>query len=442
MLLMSLYELIARKRNGLQLTPTEIKYIIDQYTLDKIPDYQISALLMAIYFQGLNDQETRALTESMLQSGKQINLKQIPGIKVDKHSTGGVGDKVSIILAPIVAAAGVPVPMISGRGLGHTGGTLDKLESIPGFKTDLDIEEFIENIRNHGVCISGQSEKLVPADRKLYALRDVTATIESVPLVVASILSKKLAEGIDALVLDVKTGKGAFMSDRSRAEELAARMIRVGEESGVRTVAFITSMEEPLGYRIGNWIEIEECIQALQNEGPDDLMEVTHCLAGAMIHLGGKADSFESGQRQSRKMITTGKAWKKFLEMVKAQGGDISYLEHPEHYKASPENEKFHAEKDGYIETLDAYQIGMASVLLGAGRQEVKDSIDPRAGIILHKKTGDKVRRGDAIMTLFADNPGKIEAGMGRIQNPVSYTERKPESRPLILNYMDKATVK
>jgi pyrimidine-nucleoside phosphorylase len=232
------------------------------------------------------------------------------------------------------------------------------------------------------------------------------------------------------------------MSDRSRAEELAARMIRVGEEAGVRTVAFITSMEEPLGYRIGNWIEIEECIQALQNKGPDDLMEVTHCLAGAMIDLGGKADSFEAGERQSRKMITTGKAWEKFLEMVKAQGGDISYLEHPEKYKASTENQEFHADKDGHIEAMDAYQIGMASVLLGAGRQAVEDSIDPVAGIILHKKTGDTVRKGDAIMTLFADKPDKIEAGMSRIKNSVYYTERKPENRPLILNYMDKTTVK
>lgn len=438
---MSFYQLIARKRNGGTLSPSEIKQIIAEYTSGKIPDYQMSAFLMAIYFQGLNDLETRALTENMLHSGEVIDLTDIPGMKVDKHSTGGVGDKVSIILAPIVAVAGVPVPMISGRGLGHTGGTLDKLESIPGFRTNFNAVEFKAILKNHGLCLSGQSKNLVPADSKLYALRDVTATVESIPLVVASILSKKLAEGIDALVLDVKTGSGAFMTEPAMAEELASQLIRVGEDAGVRTVAYLTSMEEPLGFKIGNWLEILECIDALHGKGPDDLMELTHRLAGTMIHLGGKAESTLAGIRISEEIVSSGKAWDKFLEIVKAQGGDISVVENPERSPFKAEKMSVKAEKSGYVAALNARDIGLASVLLGAGRQKVDDSIHPAAGIILHKKTGDQVREGEPLMTLYSGNKVHLEPALSKIRTAVTYSETRPPQKSVILKYMDKTAL-
>jgi pyrimidine-nucleoside phosphorylase len=438
---MSFYELIARKRNGLTISAAEIKNIIEDYTHDRIPDYQMSAFLMAVYFQGMNDTETHALTKSMLHSGETIDLRSIPGIKVDKHSTGGVGDKVSIILAPIVAAAGIPVPMISGRGLGHTGGTLDKLESIPGFKTDLTIREFVQNVKSQGLCLAGQSDTLVPADQKLYALRDVTATIESIPLVVASILSKKLAEGIDALVLDVKTGTGAFMQEKKRAQELAATMIRVGEEAGVRTVAIITSMEQPLGNNVGNWLEIVECIEAFHGKGPADLMELTHRLAGTMIQLGGKTESLEKGEALSRQMINSGKAWEKFMEMVQAQQGDENSLIYPQQYYQGAEKYVVKAERNGYVSEMNAHHIGMSSVLLGAGRSRVDDVVDPAAGIILHKKRGDFIKKDEPLMTLYASDSSKLESGLQKIIEAVTYSDEAPPEKPLILHYMDRDTL-
>lgn len=434
---MSLYELIRKKRNGLTLTGDEIRHVVNEYTNDNIPDYQMSALLMAIYFQGLSPEETQVLTQSMRYSGEVIDLSMIPGIKVDKHSTGGVGDKVSIILAPIVAAAGVTVPMISGRGLGHTGGTLDKLQSIPGFRTDLSRDEFIKQLQRVGCCIIGQSDNIVPADRKLYALRDVTATVESIPLVTASILSKKLAEGIDALVLDVKTGKGAFMSEPSQAEELARNMIRIGEEAAVNTVAYITGMDEPLGRKIGNWLEIEECIDALRGQGPDDLMENTFQLCGAMLHLGRKAASVEDGIRISKEMVDSGKAWEKFLEMTTAQGGDTRYIEEPGTYDKPKFTQPFLATGEGYISSLDAFEIGMGAVSLGAGRMKVDDRVDPGAGIVLHSKTGDRVKKGMPLMTLMAGNEERIRACSERLRNAVQYSPEPVEPAPLIRKYLD-----
>ena len=317
---MTVYELISKKRDGLELTDEEIAFIIDGFTKGNLPDYQMASFLMATYFQSMNDRETMSLTRSMLESGETVDLSEIPGIKVDKHSTGGVGDKVSIVLAPIVAAAGVPVPMISGRGLGHTGGTLDKLESIPGFRVDYSIAEYKEKIAKIGVCLIGQTPTLVPADKKMYALRDVTATIQAIPLITGSIMSKKLAEGIDALVLDVKTGKGAFMQSYENSVKLSKKLIAVGEQFGKPTIAYITNMNQPLGNKIGNWLEIEECIDALHGKGPADLMEITHQLGGTMIYLGGKTDSIEQGVTVSKEMIESGKAFDKFLQKKRVFG--------------------------------------------------------------------------------------------------------------------------
>jgi pyrimidine-nucleoside phosphorylase len=401
----------------------------------------MSAFLMAVYFKGMTDRETIALTEAMMQSGDIIDLSGLAIIKVDKHSTGGVGDKVSIILAPVVAAAGVPVPMISGRGLGHTGGTLDKLESIPGFKTAFTIKQFNEHVVKHGVCLAGQSDNLVPADRKIYALRDVTSTVESIPLVVSSILSKKLAEGINALVLDIKTGTGAFMSEQSKAEELATKLIQISENAGVRCLAYITGMNQPLGKTVGNWLEIVECIDALKGKGPDDLMQVTLQLAGAMIYLGGQAITIEEGKIQAQEIIESGKAWNKFLEIVQVQGGNISYIKNPTRYNITEIEETIGAQESGYIKSINAKNVGVASVNLGAGRQSLTDQIDPAAGIILHKKRGDFVKKGEPIFSIYANSKEKIARGINSLKNTVIFQKSIPPSEPTIIKYLDRENI-
>ncbi len=435
---MTAYEIISKKRDGIELSDEEIRFMVLGYTEGSIPDYQMSAFLMAVYFQGMSEQETQAITQTMLYSGEVLDLKDIPGVKVDKHSTGGVGDKVSIILAPIVAAAGVPVPMISGRGLGHTGGTLDKLESIPGFRVDYSIPEFRRKLEKVGTCLIGQTPTLAPADKKIYALRDVTATIQSIPLITASIMSKKLAEGIDALVLDVKTGRGAFMQKEEDAVRLARSLIDVGRQAGKPVIAYITNMDQPLGNKIGNWLEIVECINALQGDAPDDLMDLTHTLCGAMIYLGKKAATVEEGMKISQEMITSGKAWNKFLEIVEEQNGDRSFVEQPEKYPRAKYSAELTAKQSGYLTGMDALEFGLTAVTLGAGRQKAEDTIDPKAGIVLHRKIGDKTEAGETIAVLYSDKEAELKKAVDRLEKAVAVSHSPPDLTPLIRKKLDK----
>jgi len=435
---MTAYEIISKKRDGFELNEDEISFMVNGYAEGRIPDYQMSAWLMAVFLRGMNAQETMAVTKNMLYSGEVVNLDAVPGLKVDKHSTGGVGDKVSIILAPVVAAAGVPVPMISGRGLGHTGGTLDKLESIPGSRVDYSIKEYSDKIARLGTCLIGQTPDICPADKKMYALRDVTATIQSIPLITGSIMSKKLAEGIDALVLDVKTGRGAFMQDYDDSVALAKQLISVGEQFGKPTAAYITNMDEPLGRTVGNWLEIVECIDGLQGNGPDDLMEVTHQLCGAMIYLGKKARTIEEGVQISKDMISTGKAWQKFLDIVAEQNGDVHMVHHPQNYPQAKFSAEVTAKHNGYVKSIHSLEVGLTAVTLGAGRQKADDLIDPKAGIILHKKAGSSVKEGELLMTVYTDKEDVLTAAVERLGNAVTYTGRKPGVQPLILEFLDK----
>jgi pyrimidine-nucleoside phosphorylase len=433
---MTAYEIIIKKRNGDHLRPDEINHFIQEYLHNRIPDYQMSAFLMAVYFQGMDEGETKALIDSFLQSGKKISLQDIPGIKVGKHSTGGVGDKVSIILASIVAAAGVPVPMISGRGLGHTGGTLDKLSSIPGFRIDLDELKFRTIISEVGTCLIGQTADLVPADRRIYALRDVTGTIESHPLIAASILSKKLAEGSNALVLDIKCGNGAFMQSLSDAENLARVLINNGKRSGLQTVAYITNMDHPIGRAIGNWLEIRECIDCLRGEEIEDLMHITHQLAGTMICLGGKSDTIDEGVAISRDMITSGKAWLKFRNIVQAQGGEIRIIEHPETYPHSEYTLDINAESSGWVKSIGAREVGLSLIQLGGGRKKTDDEIDPKAGIVLHKKPGDPVKKGEKLFTLYTDAKKSIQPVSSRIKSVIQIVAGECAAPKLIYKFL------
>lgn len=436
---MTAYEIISKKRDGLQLSSAEINYFIKGYTENQIPDYQMSALLMAIFLQGMNKQESQALTDSYINSGRVLNLDHIPGVKVDKHSTGGVGDKISIILAPIVAAAGVYVPMISGRGLGHSGGTLDKLESIPGFQVDFTTKQFIQKLKKNGVCLIGQTSELAPADKKIYALRDVTATVQSIPLIGASIMSKKISEGIDALVLDVKTGVGAFMTDYKKSVKLAKTLIRIGEEAGKTTVAYITDMNNPLGNTVGNWLEIVECIDCLQNNGPDDLMELTHQLSGAMIYLGEKTNSIEAGVNKSKELIKNGKAWNKFLTIVREQGGDVKYLLNPDQYPTSKFCIDYLSPKDGWIESINAYDVGMTAVQLGAGRERSSDKIDSKAGIRFYCKSGRSVKKGEPLFTFYTDKKEMKEIALKKLISAIKISSKKKSPQKLIYKFIDKS---
>jgi pyrimidine-nucleoside phosphorylase len=429
--------LIRKKRDGKSLDSDEIEFLVRSYTDDEIPDYQMSAFLMAAYLRGLTDGEAAALTKSMLHSGVVLDLSYIPGNKVDKHSTGGVGDKLSLILAPIVASCGVPVPMISGRGLGHTGGTLDKLESIPGFTVDVTLERYLEILKKQNMVLVGQTEEVAPADKRLYALRDVTATVESIPLIAGSIMSKKLAEGIDALVLDVKFGSGAFMQEHTRAMELAKTLVGIGEEFGKRTIAYMTDMDQPLGYAIGNWLEVRESIDALQGDGPDDVMEITHLLAGTMIHLGGKAGTVQEGIEKSRGAIEDGSAWQKWLDIVAEQGGDTQMVKNPGLYPEAEYVKDVKAVAEGYIHSMNAYEIGMVSLELGAGRRAKEDRIDPAAGILLKKKAGDIVKKGETIARLYSNNSEEMDKFEQFFSDAISFSNTKPDKRQLITHQVD-----
>jgi len=431
---MTPYEIITHKRDGNVLEADEIDFFIREFNAGKIPDYQMTALLMAIFFQGMDHQETRSLTDAFIQSGSIIDLSDLPGAKADKHSTGGVGDKVSIVLAPIIAAAGVYVPMISGRGLGHTGGTLDKLESIPGFKIDYPIDGFKQILRETGACLIGQTKDLAPVDKKVYALRDVTATVPSIPLIAASIMSKKIASGIDSLVLDIKVGRGAFMRDEQAARQLAKTLIRIGVDYNKTTSAVLTAMNQPLGYAIGNWLEILECIDCLQDRGPGDLMEITICLAGIMLHQAGKVSTPKQGEKIAVSLIKEGRAWKKFIDIVRAQDGDVSFLEDT---GKNPESKKIvdvTAKQTGWIHSADALEIGLTAVSLGAGRMKTTDRIDPRAGILLKVKTGDYVEKDQPLARLYTDKPQILPDAIRRIENAITISEEKPVVEDLIID--------
>ena len=429
---MNTIELIKKKREKQKLSVDEINFLVGNYSKGKIPDYQFSSLLMAIYLNGMTVNETAALTESMLYSGTIINLDSISGAKVDKHSTGGVGDKTSLILAPIVAAAGVNVPMISGRGLGHTGGTLDKLDSIPGFRTDINLTQYKNIIKKCGMVLASQTKNIVPADKLMYALRDVTATVESIPLITGSIMSKKLAEGIDGLVLDIKTGSGAFMKELKDAKALAKSLISTAKAFDKNVIGMITDMNQPLGNYIGNWLEVVESVEALQGKIIPDLMSVTHKLAGAMIFLGGKATSISEGVEISKEMIKNGKAFDKFLEVIKLQKGNTSVIKDLSKYPKSKYSEKIFASKSGYLKAVDNYEVGMSALQLGAGRLTKDDIIEPKAGIIFNPKIGDKIKKGDLLATLFTDNRKSIDAAKSRLENSLSYN-RTTVPRPKLI---------
>lgn len=426
-------EIIIKKRNGITLSEEEIKFFVEGYLKGEIPDYQMSAFLMAVFFRGMNSDETVVLTKTMLYSGEVLDLSHIEGLKVDKHSTGGVGDKTSLIIAPIAAAAGVKVPMISGRGLGHTGGTLDKLESIPGFRTNLSKEEFINTLEKIGVCLIGQTKEIAPADKKIYALRDVTGTVESIPLICASIMSKKLAEGINGLVLDVKTGNGAFMKTLDDSENLAKNLKSISEAFGVKTIAYITNMNQPLGNYVGNWLEVYESVKILKDEVHNELTDLCHLLAGTMIYLGGKSSTVEDGIKLSKQMIETGKAYQKFLEIVEFQSGDVSFIENPEKYPEPKFKFEVKANRSGFISGMNSFEIGMLGIELGAGRMKYTDSIDPKAGFIFFKKIGDEVKSGEVIAEIRTDIE-KEEYFKQKFLKTIEFDDNKPKSEPLVFN--------
>jgi len=426
-------DLIQRKRDGEELSRQEIEYLVGGYTNGEIPDYQMSAFLMATFFAGMTDQEVRPLTELMMRSGRTVDLSGIPGIKVDKHSTGGVGDKTSLIVAPLAAAAGVVVPMMSGRALGHTGGTLDKLESIPGFRTNLSSEDFRKQLSELGLCFIGQTEELVPADRKLYALRDVTGTVESIPLIAASIMSKKLAEGIDALVLDVKVGSGAFMKKQVDARRLAQMMVGIGRNMDKRVQALITDMNQPLGYAIGNALEVMEASQTLQNAGPADLTKLSIELAARMIFLAKKAPSLEDSRRLAEQKLVDGSGYKKLKQVVQAQGGNAQALDKFELLPNATGMREITSPRAGYVSVIDAEDIGIASNMIGAGRDKKEEDIDPAVGIILEVKVGEKVDAGSVLCRIYHTREERVEEAAEMVEDAFRISAQKPDERELIL---------
>lgn len=420
-----MYDIIDRKKNGEELTKSEIEYFVGGFTRGEIPDYQASALLMAIWFCGMNDRELADLTLSMAHSGDMINLDAVDGFTVDKHSTGGVGDKTTLIVAPAVAACGGKVAKMSGRGLGFTGGTIDKLESIPGFNTSVGEKEFIDNVNKIGLCIAGQTGEIAPADKKIYALRDVTATVDSIPLIASSIMSKKLAAGSKGIVLDVKCGSGAFMKTYEDAKLLAEKMTAIGQRAGRKTVALITNMDIPLGRAVGNALEVKEAVKILKNEQKDELYEVSVALAAHMLSLVNSKDIYEC-EKMVRLAIENGSALEKLKEAVAAQGGDISYIDDTSKFIDASVCIEYKAEKGGYINKIDAQKIGRASVLLGAGREKKDDVIDFGAGIYLCKKTGDEVREGDTVARLYTNKNEYADSALAVIKEAFDYSQKKP----------------
>jgi pyrimidine-nucleoside phosphorylase len=426
-------DVIRKKRDGIELSRDEIESLVNAYTRGDIPDYQVSAWLMAVVLRGMTRAETAALTDAMLRSGEVLDLSSLPGKKVDKHSTGGVGDKISLVLAPLAAAAGVVVPMISGRGLGHTGGTLDKLEAIPGFNVNLPVAQLRHVLETCGCCMIGQTAEIAPADRKLYALRDVTGTVESPYLICASIMSKKLAEGIDALVLDVKTGSGAFMKSEKDAVFLAELMVETGERMGKQMVALITDMDQPLGNMIGNSLEVIEVVEILRGEGPEDLRQLCFELAGWMLHLGGASDTVEEGKEQSEKLIASGEALDKFRQMVELQGGDLRAIDDPKRLPQAGHTMTVFSPKDGFLASLQCEQVGTACVILGGGRERKEDSVDPSVGIVLHKKVGDAVTAGEPLATIYYNAEARVARARQLLEQSYQIADSPlKEKRPMI----------
>lgn len=426
-------DVIVKKRDGAPLTREEIRFFVDGVTQGTLPDYQASALLMAVLLRGMTAEETAWLTDAMVHSGVRVDLSDIPGLKVDKHSTGGVGDKTSLILAPLAAACGVPVPMMSGRGLGHTGGTLDKLESIPGFRVNLSLDEMKTALVRVGCAMIGQTAQIAPADKKLYALRDVTGTVESIPLISASIMSKKIAEGIDALVLDVKTGSGAFMKTEATSRRLAESLVSIGNASGVRTEAVITAMDTPLGRAVGNALEVIECLDVLKGGGPADLVDVSVELTARMLVLGRVARDRADAERQVRDAIQSGAGLDRFRRIVENQGGDPRIVEDESRMPHAPGRHTVRAEQRGFIARVDAELIGRASVALGAGRDRVEDAVDPAVGIVVRAKPGDEVGAGDAVLEIHYRDRSKLDAALALAARAVTTGENPPATAPLIV---------
>ncbi|MFT3840998.1 MAG: thymidine phosphorylase [Myxococcaceae bacterium] len=427
------YELIKAKRDGQALPPADIEAFIAAYTRGEVPDYQMSAMLMAIYFRGLSTPELSAWAGAMLHSGEVLDLSEVPGVKVDKHSTGGVGDKVSLSLAPLAAACGVKVPMISGRGLGHTGGTLDKLESIPGFRVDLDVANYRRLVREVGACLIGQTATLAPADKKLYALRDVTATVDCIPLIASSIMSKKLAEGIDALVLDVKVGSGAFMKKVEDARVLARTMISIGESMGKKIVALLTDMDQPLGKTVGNALEVVEAVEMLRGQAPADYTELTVALTAQMVLLAGEAKTEAEARARVLATVKDGSAEKKLCELVKAQGGDPSAITDLKKLPRAETTTPVPSPRAGFVARIDTEGVGLAAVALGAGRERTDSKIDPAVGFVLEKKVGEKVEAGEPLVTIHHRRGAALDDVKARLLKAYGVDERAPAARPLVL---------
>lgn len=439
---MRMYDLIEKKRDGFELDTDEIRYIISEYTNGNIPDYQMSAFLMAVYFRGMNKRETLELTMAMRDSGDILDLSGIDGIKVDKHSTGGVGDKASLVLGPMVAACGVPVAKMSGRGLGHTGGTIDKLESFEGYSTTLSEEKFITNVNNIKIAIAGQTANLASADKKIYALRDVTATVDNISLIASSIMSKKLASGADAIVLDVKTGSGAFMKEEKDAITLAQEMVSIGNGAGKDTIAVITDMDQPLGYAVGNALEVKEAIDTLNGNGPDDLMELCYVLGSYMLVAAGKAEDTDMARLMLEKVVEDKSALNKLAELVEAQGGDKSFVYETEKFPKPSIIMEVPSFETGFVEKIDTSDIGAVSLILGGGRETKESEIDLSVGVVLHKKVGDKVEQGENIATLYANDLDKLSLAKDRLLNAFCITVTPAKPQPLIKWIVGKNGVK
>ncbi|MBA2501321.1 MAG: thymidine phosphorylase [Pyrinomonadaceae bacterium] len=425
-------DVIRKKRDRGTLTKEEIRFFVRGVTTGEMSDYQSSALLMAIFLNGMNEEERLCLTEEMLRSGEVLNFSDVPKPKVDKHSTGGVGDKTSLIIAPLAAAAGLAVPMISGRGLGHTGGTLDKLEAIPGFRVGLTLAEFRQTLEGVGYAMMGQTKEIAPADKKLYALRDVTSTIECIPLIAASIMSKKLAEGLDGLVLDVKTGAGAFMKSKDDARALAEALVETGRGAGVRTVALITDMNQPLGCAVGNRLEVIECLETLRGRGPRDLTELSLELTAQMLVVGELESEMDEAREVVQKLLATGAGLEKFRESTKAQGGDPRVVDDYNLMLPAAREEDLLSERDGYVAEIEAEAIGVASMLLGAGRRRVEDKIDPSVGVVLNKKTGDEVRQGELLLRIHYNGAERLAEAREMLRDAFQVAKRKPLPQNLI----------
>jgi len=431
-------DIIQKKRDGEELGRDEIAFFVDGYTRGSIPDYQASAFTMAVFFEGMTPAETVALTESMMRTGEVLDLSDLPGPRVDKHSTGGVGDKTSLILAPLAAAAGAYVPMILGRGLGHTGGTLDKLESILGFWVGLSLKEFRQTLRKCGLGLIGQTPEIAPADRKLYALRDVTATVESLPLIASSIMSKKMAEGIDALILDVKTGDGAFMKKFEDSKALAEAMVRIGRGMGKKVSALITDMEQPLGRTVGNALEVKESVETLRGHGPKDLESLSLELAAWMLHLGGIAPGLDAARTRVRDALASGAGLRKFQEVIGLQGGDPRVGDDTSRLPQARETIELRSEAEGRVAGIACRAVGRAAMLLGAGRETVDSRIDPAVGVVLHKKVGDPVREGEGLMTLHVNERGRLEEATALLRQAVRIAREAPPASPLVRLVLDR----